>query len=654
MVKTVFISFIHGFKGDEETFFQFPEKLRNLVAESVPDLNVHTAVYPKYDTRGDLAVCVEDFKEWLQGQITDLETHAATPLAIQNPSVGVILVAHSVGGLVAADTLFSVLDNRPISTDPNTKLMFPLIHGLIAFDTPYNGLSRSMFAYGAFSQYQNLRSIWSIGTSVGALLAGSGTRTAAANQVTASQSPSWKRWYLLAARTGTYGAIIAGGLAAYVNRAEVAESLSKFNKESISSSWSKVNSENIREGLSRVPAYVSRDSIGEGFTWMASHLKFVGALMKPAQLKMRLERLGQLKGIGVANFYTSLGENGYWTGGYFFPKRTFCAIPREPPEEARIFREQPNVNASDEIAAHCSMFRPDKNPRYGEMAEKARDLVVEWLRNDPRAVVDEYKPSQSKRQRSMSEAQLWDDDGNVLGQEEETKSGDEDESQLQAILDAQGMPEPIDGGVADEELQRAVELPLPVEDVSEEDMKKLWNGDGGKDASKTWRSRLASSFTGISVPSMPAMPSMSSMPSIPSIPSMRVYGRNKEDSTGIATDDALKRKAREAFRNEEDKGEAIQRKAEEQKLDAAVPEKSIGKGDDVGKEMEKKSEKMDDVHQEPKKNEETKADQVLTGWAVPQGDEVRQVDEMTVEEPEVEELSRAGKVPVDIETPIQA
>jgi hypothetical protein len=63
----------------------------------VPDLNVHTALYPKYDTRGDLAVCVEAFKEWLQDQITDLETHAATPLAIQNPSVSVILVAHSVG-----------------------------------------------------------------------------------------------------------------------------------------------------------------------------------------------------------------------------------------------------------------------------------------------------------------------------------------------------------------------------------------------------------------------------------------------------------------------------------------------------------------------------------------------------------------------------
>jgi hypothetical protein len=67
------------------------------VAEKIPDKEVHTAVYPKYDTRGDLAVCVEAFKEWLQGQITDLETKAANKNAIQDPSVGVILVAHSVG-----------------------------------------------------------------------------------------------------------------------------------------------------------------------------------------------------------------------------------------------------------------------------------------------------------------------------------------------------------------------------------------------------------------------------------------------------------------------------------------------------------------------------------------------------------------------------
>lgn len=180
-------------------------------------------------------------------------------------------------GLVAADALFSILDHRPVSADPDVKLMFPLVQGLMTFDTPYNGLSRSMFAYKVFSQYQNISSMWSISTSVGSLLYTGGSAVPA---VAPSQAPSWKRWQLLASRTGTYGAIIAGGVAAYANRAEIAQSLSKINKENISDSWSKVNRENLYQGISRVPTYVSSNSVGEGFAWIASHLKFAGALMK--------------------------------------------------------------------------------------------------------------------------------------------------------------------------------------------------------------------------------------------------------------------------------------------------------------------------------------------------------------------------------------
>lgn len=81
-----------------------------------------------------------------------MEINASTSSPIIDPSVGVILVAHSMGGFVASDTLFSILDNRPVSQSQDVKLMFPLVQGILAFDTPYNGLSRSMFAYGAFSQ----------------------------------------------------------------------------------------------------------------------------------------------------------------------------------------------------------------------------------------------------------------------------------------------------------------------------------------------------------------------------------------------------------------------------------------------------------------------------------------------------------------------
>ncbi|KAK0100146.1 hypothetical protein ONS95_008484 [Cadophora gregata] len=302
MVKTLLLCFIHGFKGDEETFFEFPDALKKSVSQKSPHLDVQTRVYPKYETRGDLAACVETFREWLQDQVTNLERDAATPSAILDPSVGVVLVAHSMGGFVAADALFSVLDDRPVSNIPGQMLMFPLIHGVLTFDTPFNGLSRSMFAYGAFSQYQNLSSVWNIFSTVSSSLTGASTPSALA---TTAQASSWMRWQTLAARTGTYGAIVAGGVAAYIHRDSIRTSLSKIKKEDLNP-----YNINYKDNVSRGLTYVSRDSIGEGFAWMASHLKFVGALMKQAQLTTRLERLSQLEGLGIKDLYTSLGENG--------------------------------------------------------------------------------------------------------------------------------------------------------------------------------------------------------------------------------------------------------------------------------------------------------------------------------------------------------
>jgi hypothetical protein len=362
--------------------------------------------------------------------------------------------------------------------------MFPLIQGVMAFDTPYNGLSRSMFAYGAFSQYQNISSIWnvlsSVSTSLPAFMGAAGSASASSGAASAATSSakiattqnktSWKRWQLLAARTGTIGAIAAGGVAAYMHREAILNSLSKINRDNISSI-------NYRENLARIPnikykenisqglAYVSRESIGEGFAWMASHLKFVGALMKQTQLTTRLERLSQLEGVGLINIYTSLGENGYWSGGYFVPKRTFCAIPTGK-GQSRLFIEQPNPKAENEIEAHCSMFKPNKNEKYVEMLERSRELVLEWVKHDPRKVVDEYKPSREQLTRSRSESQLWDDDGVVKspeGEKDGMRGGKEDEDQLEAILKSQDMPQPEDGGLNDEELKMALQIPLPVD-----------------------------------------------------------------------------------------------------------------------------------------------------------------------------------------------
>ncbi len=311
---------------------------------------------------------------------------------------------------------------------------------------------------------------------------------------------------------------MAGGVAAYVHREQIYSSLSslsssmpKINKESLShlslptmqgtrSSLSSLGQINYYDNISQGLTYVSKDAIGEGFAWMASHLKFVGQLMKTAQLTARLERLDELRGIGVANLYTSLGENAVMNGGYFIPKRTFCAVPtenskveegrteKEKEKDARIWREIPNPKAANEIVAHCSMFRPDRNAGYATMLSMATELVSEWASKDQRSttIIDNYSPSREVLHRSKSESQLWDDDGKVLkpvveaedeverkdwsttGGERSETSEDEDEKQLSVILqcsEMEGLQGTKEGKENDDiALKAALEVPLPVDE----------------------------------------------------------------------------------------------------------------------------------------------------------------------------------------------
>ncbi|KLU81222.1 hypothetical protein MAPG_00315 [Magnaporthiopsis poae ATCC 64411] len=108
MKKTLLLCFIHGFKGGDDTFGTgFPERLRELVAEQLPKVNVRVIVYPKYETRGDLAECVDRFRDWLLEKVIDIEVNSGTPSPTIDPSVRTILIGHSMGGIVAAETGFT-------------------------------------------------------------------------------------------------------------------------------------------------------------------------------------------------------------------------------------------------------------------------------------------------------------------------------------------------------------------------------------------------------------------------------------------------------------------------------------------------------------------------------------------------------------------
>lgn len=172
---------MRNIQGGEETFgqnYSFTEDLRAHLSALLPKLDVQVLVYPKYETRGDLADCVSRFRDWLQEKVIDLEVAKGTPSPTVEPSVRVVLCGHSMGGIVAAETVIALTSDRvippagstsssgpgshngeggggatttatsdgnqtaaPAENDqtPLNSLMFPYIQGVLSFDTPYLG-----------------------------------------------------------------------------------------------------------------------------------------------------------------------------------------------------------------------------------------------------------------------------------------------------------------------------------------------------------------------------------------------------------------------------------------------------------------------------------------------------------------------------------
>ncbi|KAI9883102.1 MAG: hypothetical protein M1823_005140 [Watsoniomyces obsoletus] len=311
------------------------------------------------------------------------------------------------GGIVAAETVLDIISDSPLTQSQTLDgsqhgFMFPYIQGILAFDTPYLGISPGVVAYGAeghyhtasttFTQLSSLlgtgggsSSWWSAGKSTET----SQTRNAAASPgnngpvpikgllpapVTpppgptppdqdAAATPAWQRWGKLAMYAGAAGAVAAGGAA----------------------------------------AYLKREQITQGWSWVGGHLEFVGCLVRGEELRTRLERIVELereRGMGFVDLYTVLGrgavnttktfaangKNGGAGGGsgggsslaMMNTERSFCNLPKTELFKS-YFRGTLNDKASDETGAHMSMFFPKDNPGYYHMADQAKGYIVEWV-----------------------------------------------------------------------------------------------------------------------------------------------------------------------------------------------------------------------------------------------------------------------------------
>lgn len=332
----------------------------------------------------------------------DLEVanHTASPTV--DPSVHVFLVGHSMGGIVAAETLLLLAHEQPIRrsstpdapfhqrTDDQTPVvepgtfMFPHIQGVLAFDTPYLGISPGVVSYGAEGHYRNAATAYNTFNEVAGLFGyggkdntteGGGKAAATATTTSAREpakelsstgdaaaTPSWQRWGRYAMFAGAAGAVAAGGAAAL---------------------------------------YSQRQNLSAGFSWVSSHLAFVGCLARTQELRERLVALSGVqeeRRIRCVNFYTCLGRGASslveskGSGKTSFSQRnirsknrTFCTLPPEVENSDNTAAlAQPglqwipavNDQAADEVKAHISMFLPKENPAFYDLVGEACKSLV--------------------------------------------------------------------------------------------------------------------------------------------------------------------------------------------------------------------------------------------------------------------------------------
>ncbi|WEW61703.1 hypothetical protein PRK78_007195 [Emydomyces testavorans] len=433
--KTLLLVFIHGFQGGNDTFGNFPAHLRAIASHALPNIDVVAVTYPKFETRGDLQECVGRFREWLQNIVIDIEVSNNGPSPTVDPSVHVILIGHSMGGILGAETIRLLTSetilptpSRSSTLNPSSGLgdkpkqeqgaasheanpfMFPHIQGLMAFDTPFLGIAPGTVSYTAENHYKTASAAYGAITEV-ANVFGWGTPkkdttasaerssgnsaplalpapTSFSSSAAATTTPARQRWGRYALLAGAAGALAAGGAAAL---------------------------------------YTQRDRFSAGWTWATSHLEFVGCLARPEELRNRLAALAQLhkdRGLHCANFYTRLGRGAVvvppsetpsatttTAGGSSSPPqpfsisrhilrstvRTFCNLPQDVENNARHhdragdevasgsseagleWIEAVNDKVADETKAHMSMFLPTENPAFYDMAHQARDLLIRWV-----------------------------------------------------------------------------------------------------------------------------------------------------------------------------------------------------------------------------------------------------------------------------------
>lgn len=134
--RTLLVVYIHGFMGDNTSFRSFPAHVHYFLREQLIESHVvHSKIYPRYKTYKAIDMARDKFSAWL-------EPH-------EGPRTDVVLVGHSMGGLLAADVA--------LIPSPNPVYGSPFKHrilGTISLDAPLLGLHPGIITSGIASLFR--------------------------------------------------------------------------------------------------------------------------------------------------------------------------------------------------------------------------------------------------------------------------------------------------------------------------------------------------------------------------------------------------------------------------------------------------------------------------------------------------------------------
>ncbi|KAK0206358.1 hypothetical protein DFS33DRAFT_583819 [Desarmillaria ectypa] len=330
--------FIHGFKGDDETFLQFPQRMQHVLSDTIPGCTVESIVFPVYETKGELNEAVVRFADWLTTLTVEREVASGGGAG----KAKIVLCGHSMGGILAADTLREFVKTKPDQRAP----LWPKIIACIAYDTPYLGLHPYVFKNSATKATEYASTARTVGSALLGSFAGFGAKKAADSKPAAESTPpppesktSWSKWAPAAYAVG--GAILAGAAAG--------------------------------------GAYYKRNDLGVGYTWATDHMKYVRNLWDEPALRQRMDDLVDIEeqeGVVFRVFYTHL-----LPVPQVHPNaRTFIVLPKKNARFAANFLQANNGVAPDELQAHTGMFSAKTNDGYYglglETAKVVREAVM--------------------------------------------------------------------------------------------------------------------------------------------------------------------------------------------------------------------------------------------------------------------------------------